>query len=414
MRNAVVFSILDQALLSAFNLLLSLAFIGFATPSEFGRFAFVQAGGFFVTSAQNALVVMPLNYLLPGRPPEEADERLSMLTSVNLALTAAVLPVGFGLGAVVGADTTFLLAILAYFAVVTIRDYARNTLVVKGEIHRTLIFDVVAVAVASLLAAGLWRLIRPEAAVLAALAGGNLVSHLVCRVEAKTDLRRFPAHLAAYRRIWRDTRWALQGALQNEVAVRGWVFLVERMRDTASLGILNAGRVAVSPLPLIAAAWARVARPRLVAELHRGRPDRVRRLLWTGVGVVLGVSLLYGLALIAAWPWVEDLARRRHYGEMGTIVAAWWLQALAVGLTSVLSAHMEAQRRFRALAVISFLGGASALLLVFLLLRAGGAIGTAVFALAGVGIAEFVALAVLTRRGAVGGSQPAVDAEGPR
>jgi O-antigen/teichoic acid export membrane protein len=414
MRNAVLLSIVDQALLSAFNLVLNLVFIAFATPSEFGRFAFVQAGTFFATSAQNALVVMPLNYLLPGRPAEEADARLAMLTSVNLALTALVLPAGFALGMAVEADATLSLAILAYFAVVMVRDYARNTLVVQGRIDLTLIFDVIAVVVASGLAAVFWRLVRPEAAVLGGLAGGNLVSHLVCRVDAKTDLRRFFAHLGAYRRVWRDTRWALQGALQNEVAVRGWVFLVERMRDTASLGILNAGRVAISPLLLIASAWARVARPRLVAELHRDRPDRIRRLLWTGGGIVLAVSLAYGLALVVAWPFIEDLALRRRYGDMGTIVACWWLYALAVGLTSVLSAFMEAQRRFRALAVTSFVGGLSTIVLLFVLLRAGCSIGTAVLALAGIGFGEFVALAVLTRRGTALSTAPAAEAEDRR
>ncbi len=408
MRNAVLLSIVDQALLSVFNLALNLAFIGFAAPSEFGRFAFVQAGVFFVTSAQNALVVLPLNYLLPGRPAEEADRQLSMLTSVNLALTGVALLFGFALGVAVEADATLSLAILAFFATVTIRDFARNTLVVRGEIHRTLIFDAVAVSVAAVTAVGLWRVIRPEAAVLAALAGGNLVSHLICRVDEKTDLRRFPTHLEDYRLVWRDVRWALQGALQNEVAVRGWVFLVERMRDTASLGTLNAGRVAISPLLLITTAWARVARPRLAAELHVGRRDRVHRILWSGAAIVVGVSLVYGLALFVAWPSLEEFVLRRRYGDIGTIVFYWWLYALAVGLTSVLSAFMEVQRRFRALAVTSLISGLSAIVVIFHLLGTGGSIGAVVIVLACIALSEFAALAVLTRLGTAVDGAPAV------
>ena len=47
MKRTMLISLVDQALNSAFNLLLNLAFIAFATPAEFGRFAFVLAGSFF-------------------------------------------------------------------------------------------------------------------------------------------------------------------------------------------------------------------------------------------------------------------------------------------------------------------------------------------------------------------------------
>jgi O-antigen/teichoic acid export membrane protein len=398
MNRSVLLSIVDQAMISAFNLVLNLAFISFASPAQFGRFAFVLAGTFFASSAQNALVIMPLNYLLPGRAAAEADARLSMLTSANLALTLLVLPAGVGLGLLVDADPLLISAIAAYFLTVMIREYARNIMVVKGRIHRTLIYDAAAIVFSALTAPVLWRWTEPEAAVLAALTIGNLASFCVCRFDLKTDLGRLPGHLAAYREIWRDTRWALQGALQNEVMVRSYVFLVERMRDTAALGRLNAGRVALSPLLLIGSAWCRVARPRMVEALHRDEVSGIAGILASGLAITVGATVLYGLVLVLAWPIIEGYAFRHRYGDMETTVFYWWIYAAALGPTSVMSALMEARRQFRVLAAIGF--GCAVLILVAIsgVLVAGFDASAAVLVLAGVAVLEFSIFVVLTGR----------------
>jgi O-antigen/teichoic acid export membrane protein len=398
MKRTMLISLVDQALNSAFNLLLNLAFIAFATPAEFGRFAFVLAGSFFAASAQNALIVMPLNYLLPGRPPAEADAELSMLTSANLALTLLVLPVGLGLGAVIGADAALSLAILAYFLTLMAREYLRNVLVVQGRMARTLVYDAVALAAAAAFAAVFWQALAPEAAVLAGLAAGNALAFLVCGAKLNADLRRLPAHLSAYRQVWKDTRWALQGALQNEVVMRSYVFLVERMRDAAALGRLNAGRVVLSPLLLVGTAWCRVARPRMVEELRAGRSAAVIGLLRSGAAIVAGAALLYGLCLVLAWPYVETYAFRGRYGDMAGIVFCWWLYALVAGLTSVMATLMEARRQFRALAVVGLAGAVLVPISLFALLFAGFDASVVVLGLAGVSLLECAIFATLTLR----------------
>ena len=398
MKRAVFLSLVDQALNSAFSLLLNLAFIAFATPDEFGRFAFLLAGSFFAVSAQNALIVMPLNYLLSGRQPPEADATLSMLTSANLALTFLVLPVSLGLAAVIGADTLLSLATASYFLTGMVREYARNLMVVKGRIHRTLIYDAIALGSAVVFAVVFWRMLAPPAAVLAALSAGNCLSFVVCRFDFKADFRRLPAHLSAYRQVWKDTRWALQGALQNEVMARSHIFLVERMRDAAALGMLNAGRVGVSPLLLVGTAWCRVARPRMVEDLRRGEIGAVVRLFRTGAAIVAGAAILYGLLLLAAWPYIDAYAFRDRYGDMAGTLFCWWLYALVAGQTSVMAALMEARRKFRALAFVGFVGAVVVPLLVFALLAAGLSASAAVLGLAGVSLVECVVFGLLTLR----------------
>lgn len=398
MKRAVFISLVDQALNSAFNLLLNLAFIAFATPDEFGRFAFLLAGSFFAASAQNALIVMPLNYLLPGREQGEADAALSMLTSANLALILLVLPAGLGLAAVIGADLPLSLAAIAYFGTLMIREYVRNLMVVKGSVHLTLIYDVVALTATVVFAIAFWQVLPPATATLAALSAGNGLSFVCCRFSLKADFRSFSSHLSAYRSVWKDTRWALQGALQNEVMSRSHVFLVERIRDAAALGMLNAGRVGVSPLLLVGTAWCRVARPRMVEELAKGNITSVIRLLRSGMAITAGAAILYGLFLWMAWPYIDAYAFRDRYGDMAGNLVCWWLYALVVGQTSVMAALMEARRKFRALAIVGFVGAVVAPLLVFGLLSAGLDASVAALGLAGVALLEFVVFGGLTLR----------------
>lgn len=356
MKGAVFLSIIDQALLSAFNLALNLAFIAWSTPGEFGRFVLVLSGAFFAISAQNALIIMPLNYLLPGREAEEADAKLSMLTSANLALTAGATLASLTLGLLIGADMATHAAIAAYFAATLLREYTRGIMVVKGRVDRTLINDALFVAASAGLILALWPLGEPVTMMLSGIAGGGLIALLLGRVDMQFAPARFIAHLKAYRAVWKETRWALQGALQHEVEARGYVFLVEHWRDAATLGMLQAGRVTLSPLLLINNAWRRVARPRIVEDMHRGRPGNIARTLWFGAAVIAGATLLYGAVLAAAWPLLELYVFKQRYGDMTGIVLSWWLYSCIVGMLAVPVTLLEARRQFRLLATVGFAG----------------------------------------------------------
>ncbi len=398
MKRAVLLSLIDQALNSGFNLLLSMLFIAFATPAEFGRFAFILAGSFFAVSAQNALVIMPLNYLLPGRPAAEANAELTMLTSANLALMLLSLPIGYGLAAMIGGESSLYVATLAYFATLMAREYARNILVVTGRVHLTLAFDALAVVLTGLAVTGFWHFMPPPAAALGGLSAGNLGALLFSRVDTRRDFSRFRDHAAAYRRVWTDTRWALQGALQNEVVARSHVFIIERMRDVAAVGVLNAGRVAIAPLLLVSGAWSRVARPKLVEHIRLGQRQPIITILMAGASVVAGSTLIYGLVLLVAWPYIDAYAFRDRYGDMTGIVLVWWIYALAVGLTSVMVSLLEARRQFRALAVVGLIGALAVPVVIGGLLLAGFEAPSAVVGLTAVSLFELVAFAFIALR----------------
>lgn len=361
MKRAVFLSILDQALISAFSLALNLAFIALADPAEFGRFIFIQAIVFFALSAQNALVIMPLNYLLPGRPEAEADAKLSMLTSIMALLTLAMAPLAIGVALLVAADPMLLVAIVAFFLSMLAREYSRNLQIVRGAVAAALLTDGLMIIASMIFVTLFWVMLSPEAAALLGMSCGNIVGLLASRQDFRLAPRLLASHIGAYRAVWKETRWALQGALQNEVEARSYVFLLERVRDAAVLGTVQAGRVALSPLFLITNAWRRIARPRMVADLHEGETCRVGKTMMAGLLVSGGATLAYGVGVLVLWPVFEMVVFRGRYENIEVIVLSWWFYALAVGLAGVPATVLEATRSFRALA---FTGLAVAILVL--------------------------------------------------
>ncbi len=398
MKRALVLSIIDQAMISAFNLVLSLALIAYATPEQFGIFVLVQAIGFFALSAQNALIITPLNYLLPGQPEPVVQQQLSMLTSANIVLVALALLLALALGMMIDADPVLLVAILAFFGASVLREYMRNVLVVTERMARTLVLDGAAIVTTLVLLAGFWQILPPASAALAAIALGNLVVLFAGRIRLYWRPSQFMIHLTDYRRVWDKTRWALQGALQNEVEARSYVILLERWRDAAALGTIQAGRTVLAPLMLIAPSWRRIARPKMVRHFRQGEDGAVRALLWSGALVVILASLAFGLVLYAAWPLFEDHVFKGRYGDMHPIVFGWWIYALIVGLASIPATQLEARRQFRALAMVGLVIAGLVIAVLVPLVWSGASLMAIVLALAGLHGLELIAYLVLIAR----------------
>lgn len=398
MKRALALSIIDQAMISGFNLVLNLALIAFATPEQFGIFVLVQAIGFFAISAQNALIITPLNYLLPGQPEPVVQRELSMLTSANAILILLGLVLALALAMMINADLPLYLAILAFFGVTLAREYVRNVLVITERIAQTLILDAAAIAATFLLLLGFWQILPPAAAALFALALGNLIVLVAGRIRLHWQPARLTAHFGDYRRVWEKTRWALQGALQNEVEARSYVILLERWRDAAALGTIQAGRTVLSPLLLIAPSWRRIARPKIVRHLQNGEHDAVRATLWSGALVIAAASLAYGLVIYLAWPLFEAHVFKGRYGDMHNIVLGWWIYALVVGLAGIAATQLEAQRRFRALAMVGLVIAGLVIIVLAPLVWLGASLMTIVLALAALHVLELIAYLVLIAR----------------
>lgn len=352
MRRDLILSIVDQAILSAFNLGLSLLLVALAPPDAFGLFVVLISVQFVLLSVQNALVVTPLNVLIPGRAEDEQRRQLGMLASANLAMVLLGAVGGAVMAVVYGTPPVTAVAAAATIGLALMREYARNVLIVSERMARALVLDLVFVAVACLATALLWQTTDHVTAALGGMAVGSAVAVIGLSPARALKPRLLVDHWRSYGAVWTETRWALLGAVQTEGQSRGYVFLVEAWRGTAVLAGLQAGRTILSPLQLAASAWGRIARPKLVAMLHRGELSGIVPMVGQGALIVGGLAVAFGALIVALWPLIETYVFRGRYTDMAPVVLLWWLHATLLSLNGVVSTLLQARRQFRELALI--------------------------------------------------------------
>ena len=203
------------------------------------------------------------------------------------------------------------------------------------------------------------------------MVGGLGVASLLALTAFRPELAwqrgRILEQFRAYRSPWSYTRWALLSGMQTEAQTRGYVFITEAWKGAATLGMLQVGRLLLAPLLLIAAAWGRIARPRMVAHFHNSRPREAYAILGGGVVLILVMSIVYGAVIAAAWALIEEYIFRGRYGDMRMMAFVWWLYTAVAALNSCGATLLEVQRRFRALAMLEMVTAATCLSALLLL-----------------------------------------------
>ena len=412
MNRELSVSILDQALMSGFSLALSLVLIALATPEEFGLFVIVFAAMLIVTAVQHALINHPLNFLLPGRDAETQARQLAMLTDMNRPVLWFSLVVA-GLAAWMYATTlTFALAIAFYLFTATVRSYTRDIFIVTGKMTLAFAQDLVFVLAAVCSIVLVWRATDPVTAVVTSLGVANLVAMIAFRPAMPRPRGRFIKHLAEYRSVWVYSRWALLSAMQTETQNRGYIFITEAWKGAATLGMLQVGRMLLAPLMLVTMAWGRIARPRMVAHLHEGRPREAYAILGGGLVLILGMSVVYGGAVAACWTLIEHYIFRERYGDMSMMAAVWWIYTTLAALNGCGATLMEAKRAYRALAMLEMATAATCLTALLSLSLTDLPAISVVITLAVVQAVYAVGMAVLVVRSEPGGeARPAAISE---
>lgn len=352
MRNELGYAIVDQAIVSAFNLGLSLAFIALTTPAEFGRFAVVQAALLIGLSLQVPLVLIPTNFLIPGREPAVQRAQISMLTSINAIVAAVAGGSGMAVAVLYGHGLPVMVALIVLFTISVLREQVRTTFFVHGKAARTLVHDMAYIAASLLAMVVLWQYAEPLTAVVWGMTMGSAVALAVARPALGLAPRDLIRHVREYGVIWRETRWSLLGSLQTEAQSRGYVYATELWRGPAAIGTVQAGRLILAPLALLAGAWGRVAQPSIVAALQVDDQEGAFRILRNGLAVMVALALAYGLVVASSWPLIERYVFGDSYLNMGGIVLAWWIYAVLHCASACLGIFVQARRQFRALAFV--------------------------------------------------------------
>jgi hypothetical protein len=394
LRRSVGIALVDQAVLSLFNLGLNLMLIALAAPSEFGRYIYASAVLLVCTSLQNALVTTPLAVLVPGRQPAEQARVVEGLLSFDVpfrivcALAAPVLCV------LTDHSPDFLLAVAVCVFSALGRETWRTMALAFEKPAECLRIDAISVLVSCAAAILLWRVLQPAVACIAGVAVGNFAGAYMAR--RTQPVVRLPMQLAVanYRALfWGDTQWSLMGAGTTELQYRSYVFTLEFFRETAVLASVQAGRLLLGPLSLVVGAWGKVARPAMARKLAENDFSGMMRITAAGMVYVLSVAAAYCAALYLVWPLAETWIFKGRYADVGLMTMAWGGYMLVVIAHMVLSVPLQAAMQLKQLAQVTM---ATACLTGVLLLSLALPVPP-VFAVVAMTVGEVVALIWILR-----------------
>ena len=303
-QTRVVWSVVDQGLISGSQFLLNILIARWVPPAEYGLFAVAYAAFVVASGLHSSLLVEPMSVLGSARPPKEFARYLGRLLSGHLALT---LPVGGALVAsslfvpgpppmaaiLTGLGVAVPCVLLQWLLRQACYVEARSDLAARGSAAYAATLLAGAVAVGWRSPASAARLAFPLMAVAALLQSITLAGPLGLWRQGVRRMER--AEIAAH---WAYGRWILTAGAAHNVANLLYLPLLWAVLGLQASAVLRALQNLVLPLQQALSALALLALPWLSrrAASRGGRPGAAA---WRFVLVSVGVAVAYGLALMA-------------------------------------------------------------------------------------------------------------------
>lgn len=368
--------VIDQGVVAAFNLALQLSLIRLAAPADYGIFVLWQSVIMMMMAFQDAMIGMPLSVRIAYHPNNRrrfvlerqvAGFSVAFITGAALLLFCGALVAGAGVD---HATVTRAVALAAYGASFLLYSTVRYLALSRAAFGVALTIDSVyaVLSVAALAVVYFAFAAMPLSAVFVGLSAPALVTAVVGAAILRPPMRpRLRRAFAAYRTIWRDSRWTVAAVAAGEAQNRTFIFVLAALYGPAVMGGVFAGLVVLRHIVVLSLAWTAFARPMLVSLRDRGA-DRAMVLFVVGSAAFLLVLYAVNLGVLTlVWPLVEEYIYGTKYSDMWPVVALWTM-VLACGVpVSTLAALLVTLGRFREDSLSAMTGTAVTVVAVTLL-----------------------------------------------
>lgn len=408
-----VWALADQMLVSGANFATALVLARCTDRGEYGAYVLAFSVMLFLSGLQAALITGPMMVLSPAREAGEFRRYVTSLAALQLATGAggaalafaavgvmSFLPAGESLrGAFAGMAT-------AVFFVQT-QEFARRVLLARLAPARAFVNDLVFRGLQLAGLAGLFLLDRRHGGSGGWLSARNVFFAIACSALAGSavGLWQVRSHLGrslagareCLRENWRFGRWLLGSSLGNFVLIRANNFIVAGFVGVAGAAMLEAPRLLLAPLQVLAMGGNNVLVPRAAEKYEKGGRKGLLGFL-VPAAVVLAVIFIGYAAVVAAAPgfWLRLFFGGRYDGA-GTIVVLWAASYAVSGLHVLPRVGLVATRR-PDLLMYALLGTAALLLAASTCLSATYGLHGALVAKLGSSIILLGGLALLCRR----------------
>ena len=391
-------AVLDQAVLSAVNLLVGVLLLRNADQDQYALFVLAQAGVLLATAVYQSLIGRPMSIQsqdLPEGPERQAYTQTMFgaqaLITLPLTLLAAIgmwLCAGMSHEHAPGFELASVIAAIAA-ALTVAREHLRQSLMLLRKPQLALKFDLLyAVMFAGIVFAAVDQ---PYAAAwaLTGMAAGSLMAlilarkHLIKRTRMKWQLI-----CQAFAKSWPLGRWSLAGGLLAWSYLNGFYYVVSLIATLNTVAILGAARLLVMPINLLITGMNQQMLPmtRNWLNLH-GIRGAEKRLAIASLGVC-GLALTYlGLLWLLRSPIIVGLLGQ-SLTELEPIVLLWGATYVAFTVRSTWMLLLQALGKFDSLTRLVAIAAPISLVSVFVLVPKYGAAG----AVTAVLIAELIEL----------------------
>jgi O-antigen/teichoic acid export membrane protein len=402
-RRAFSLSILNQAVSSGTNFALGFFLVRTLSPSDYGMFGIGLSICYLYSGAANALL---LTQMVVHTPDKDVTDRAAYAARICVAV--GLLCTGAFAVAVAGAlaaaylspaasnSFTFVVAVAAASACFVVKDFfVRQAYTAQSEARSLAITGSVAAAMlAALLClqSGSVHLNKESALFVFVVSQsvGAVAGLLLARLPIGSVTSR--QLISDVRLCWGHGKWALAGVAVTWAQSQAYAYAAVMMVGAGGVGRANAARLLVSPFMLLFPAVNQITMPRLA---HMRASDR-DAMVSTGkrvTGVMLGLGLVYSVALIAVSDSAVPLLLGPSYTDMQWLLAAWCLVIIAMLLRDGAATLLQAMKRFRSLTAMNGVSAGITTVVVVALMHTGGVSG----AIVGTAAGEFLLAFLLWR-----------------
>ena len=352
-RHDYVWAVVDQVAISGGRFLVGWTLARLATREEYGAFVLAYAVLLTVEIVQAGLVTWPMAVLGPGQGagfPAYVSGALRLQLGLGAVLSLLVLA-SAGVAAIATPASLVPKAIaaaaLATFGV-QLQEFVRRVLLTQSRPLAALGIDGVGTTIQVIgLALLAWRAESAlgSTAAFLLLAGSSLAAALLGVLQFRGLLRgRSGPVTALLRENWQFGRWICGSRLGEGLLSHASTFVIAGFVGARGAAELEAPRLLVAPLQIVAFGLVNLLLPRGATILEQGSPAVLRAYVRRAAGRV-GVAFgAYG-ALLVAFPALSlRLAFAGRYDD-AVVLALWAAAHVLLGVRVILSTSLYVMRR---------------------------------------------------------------------
>ena len=349
-------SLVDQALLSISNFLIGLAFIKFATKHDY--YAYSQLIGYvaLTLAIQAALVNTTALTLLPQKRGRDRAEATHVFFGLQLFLSSTLAMVG-GLflwltPAAISMDVIEMPLALAMVLMVLsswLREFLRNVQFINMRADMCLQQDMAYVFLLSIAIGTLVVSQNVQAdEMLLVIGTAGILSALPWLHRASIrPVFNWVQWSRLWSEIWPLARWSLPAGLVSWASGNGYLLIGAAVLGPETTAEIVAAKLFMAPLGTIFLSWGNIFRPKVSHWISVGAKSEVARLTQLSILGVAGVVLIYFLAMVFAYPFLDAHLLGDKYKGLQFDIAWWGVFFVASGVSSICNGVLFAGGHFR-------------------------------------------------------------------